>query len=139
VCRLVVHHARATSLGKLALHDLRRSFAKLCRKAGGELEQIQLLLGMSYLYLSTLEPSVVTSSEKVGGIASPPLMEQADVRFLSGLPDQFDSTAVSVVKVRASSQSHLLPCRDAALTLVGTLIKAFKSGVIHAGTLSQGQ
>jgi integrase len=26
-------------------HDLRRSCAKLCRKAGGELEQIQLLLG----------------------------------------------------------------------------------------------
>jgi integrase len=26
-------------------HDLRRTCAKLCRKAGGELEQIQLLLG----------------------------------------------------------------------------------------------
>ena len=29
----------------LTPHDLRRTCAKLCRKAGGELEQIQLLLG----------------------------------------------------------------------------------------------
>ena len=29
----------------LAPHDLRRTCAKLCRAAGGELEQIQLLLG----------------------------------------------------------------------------------------------
>jgi len=30
---------------KLAPHDLRRTCAKLCRTAGGDLEQIQLLLG----------------------------------------------------------------------------------------------
>ncbi len=30
---------------KLAPHDLRRTFAKLCRGAGGDLEQIQILLG----------------------------------------------------------------------------------------------
>jgi integrase len=30
---------------KLQPHDLRRTCAKLCRSAGGELEQIQLLLG----------------------------------------------------------------------------------------------
>ena len=41
---MVVHYARGTSLAKLA-HDLRRTCAKLCRKAGGELEQIQMLLG----------------------------------------------------------------------------------------------
>jgi integrase len=29
----------------LAPHDLRRTCAKLCRAAGGDLEQIQLLLG----------------------------------------------------------------------------------------------
>jgi integrase len=29
----------------LAPHDLRRTAAKLCRKAGGELEQVQFLLG----------------------------------------------------------------------------------------------
>ena len=45
VWRLVVRYARETELGKLAPHDLRRTCAKLCRKAGGELEQIKLLLG----------------------------------------------------------------------------------------------
>ena len=45
VWRLVVRYARETELGKLAPHDLRRTCAKLCRKAGGDLEQIQLLLG----------------------------------------------------------------------------------------------
>ena len=42
---LVVRYAQQTDLGKLAPHDLRRTCAKLCRKAGGDLEQIQLLLG----------------------------------------------------------------------------------------------
>ena len=42
---LVVRYARETELGKLAPHDLRRTCAKLCRKVGGDLEQIQLLLG----------------------------------------------------------------------------------------------
>ena len=36
--------AQAGSPG-IAPHDLRRTCAKLCRAAGGELEQIQLLLG----------------------------------------------------------------------------------------------
>ena len=45
IWRLVVRYARETGLGKLAPHDLRHSCAKLCRRAGGDLEQIQLLLG----------------------------------------------------------------------------------------------
>jgi integrase len=43
IWQVVAHYAQATSLGKLAPHDLRRTCAKLCRKGGGELEQIQLL------------------------------------------------------------------------------------------------
>ena len=45
VWQMVLKYARATALGKLSPHDLRRTCAKLCRKAGGELEQIQMLLG----------------------------------------------------------------------------------------------
>ena len=45
IWHLVVRYARETDLGKLAPHDLRRTCAKLCRRAGGDLEQIQLLLG----------------------------------------------------------------------------------------------
>lgn len=34
-----------TGVSKFAPHDLRRSCARLCRAAGGELEQFQFLLG----------------------------------------------------------------------------------------------
>jgi site-specific recombinase XerD len=47
--KLVWHVVKAFSgrigVSKLAPHDLRRSCARLCRTAGGELEQIQFLLG----------------------------------------------------------------------------------------------
>jgi site-specific recombinase XerD len=42
---VVREFARRASLAKLAPHDLRRTCAKLCHEAGGELEQIQFLLG----------------------------------------------------------------------------------------------
>ena len=41
----VLEYARALGHRKLAPHDLRRTCAKLCRASGGDLEQIQLLLG----------------------------------------------------------------------------------------------
>jgi len=37
--------ASRTGIEKLAPHDLRRTCARLCRLAGGELDQIQFLLG----------------------------------------------------------------------------------------------
>jgi site-specific recombinase XerD len=40
-------YATAAGVAGIAPHDLRRSCAKMCRAAGGELEQIQLLLGHS--------------------------------------------------------------------------------------------
>ena len=42
---VVREHSQTASLSPLAPHDLRRTCAYLCRAAGGELEQIQLLLG----------------------------------------------------------------------------------------------
>ena len=42
----MIKYARQTGLvNKLAPHDMRRTCAKLCRAAGGDLEQIQFLLG----------------------------------------------------------------------------------------------
>ena len=38
-------YAAEVGVPGIAPHDLRRTCAKLCRAAGGELEQIQLLLG----------------------------------------------------------------------------------------------
>jgi len=37
--------ARNVGVAKLAPHDLRRTCARLCHASGGELEQIQFLLG----------------------------------------------------------------------------------------------
>jgi len=45
VWQLLKPYAIAAGVPGIAPHDLRRSCAKMCRAAGGELEQIQLLLG----------------------------------------------------------------------------------------------
>ena len=45
VWHVVKDYAKRLGLNQVAPHDLRRSCAKLCHAAGGELEQIQFLLG----------------------------------------------------------------------------------------------
>jgi integrase len=46
IWHIVMKYARKTGLvDTLAPHDLRRTCAKLCRQSGGDLEQIQFLLG----------------------------------------------------------------------------------------------
>src|SRR6266481_4411528 len=45
VWQLLQPYAAAAGVPGIAPHDLRRTCAKMCRAAGGELEQIQLLLG----------------------------------------------------------------------------------------------
>ncbi|SPE39577.1 Integrase family protein [Candidatus Sulfopaludibacter sp. SbA3] len=45
VWQLLQGYAATAGVPGIAPHDLRRSCAKMCRAAGGELEQIQLLLG----------------------------------------------------------------------------------------------
>ena len=45
VWQMLQAYAEAVGIPGIAPHDLRRTCAKLCRASGGELEQIQLLLG----------------------------------------------------------------------------------------------
>jgi integrase len=45
VWHVVRQYARKAGIEKLAPHDLRRTCARLCHQAGGELDQIQFLLG----------------------------------------------------------------------------------------------
>ena len=45
VWHVVREYAKKAGIDKLAPHDLRRTCARLCYAAGGELEQIQFLLG----------------------------------------------------------------------------------------------
>ena len=42
---IVKKAAEAAGIGKLPPHDLRRTCARLCHLVGGELDQIQFLLG----------------------------------------------------------------------------------------------
>ena len=57
--------------GKLGPHDLRRTCAKLCRGAGGEIEQIQLLLGHASIqtterYLGTKQNLSQAVNDRLG-------------------------------------------------------------------------
>jgi integrase len=45
VWQMLKKYAAEVRIPGIAPHDLRRTCAKLCRAAGGELEQIQMLLG----------------------------------------------------------------------------------------------
>ena len=45
VWQMLRQYAAEVGVPGIAPHDLRRTCAKLCRAAGGELEQIQMLLG----------------------------------------------------------------------------------------------
>lgn len=45
IWHIVKRAAKRAGIERLAPHDLRRSCAKFCHMAGGELEQIQFLLG----------------------------------------------------------------------------------------------
>jgi len=45
VWHVVRLYARKAGVEKLAPHDLRRTCARLCHQAGGELDQIHFLLG----------------------------------------------------------------------------------------------
>jgi integrase len=45
VWHIVKKSARSVGVARLAPHDLRRTCARLCHASGGELEQIQFLLG----------------------------------------------------------------------------------------------
>ncbi len=51
--QVVRHAAGSAGIAKLAPHDLRRSCARLCHLAGGELDQTQFLLG--HVSIQTIE------------------------------------------------------------------------------------
>jgi site-specific recombinase XerD len=63
VWQLLQPYAAAAGVPGIAPHDLRRSCAKMCRAAGGELEQIQLLRGHSSV--QTTERYLVTKQDLV--------------------------------------------------------------------------
>ena len=71
IWHIVMKHARAVGLKKLAPHDLRRTCAKLCRASGGDLEQIQFLLGHASIqtterYLGTRQNLKEAVNDRMG-------------------------------------------------------------------------
>jgi integrase len=70
VWQLLQQYAAAVGVPGIAPHDLRRTCAKMCRAAGGELEQIQLLLGHASVqtterYLGTKQDLVHTPNDGI--------------------------------------------------------------------------
>jgi site-specific recombinase XerD len=68
---VVLRYAKEVGIAKLAPHDLRRTCAKLCRAAGGDLEQIQLLLGHASVqtteqYLGTKQNLMEAVNDRLG-------------------------------------------------------------------------
>jgi integrase len=70
VWQMLGEYAAAVGIPGIAPHDLRRTCAKLCRAAGGELEQIQLLLGHASVqtterYLGTRQDLVHAPNDSI--------------------------------------------------------------------------
>jgi site-specific recombinase XerD len=70
VWQLIKPYADAVGVPGIAPHDLRRTCAKLCRAGGGELEQIQLLLGHASVqtterYLGTRQDLVHAPNDSI--------------------------------------------------------------------------
>ncbi len=68
---IVKQAARRSEIDKLAPHDLRRTCARLCHQAGGELDQIQFLLGHVSIqtterYLGCKQQLRVAVNDKLG-------------------------------------------------------------------------
>jgi site-specific recombinase XerD len=70
VWQMLQQHAASVGVPGIAPHDLRRTCAKMCRAAGGELEQIQLLLGHASVqtterYLGTKQDLVHAPNDSI--------------------------------------------------------------------------
>ncbi len=76
VWHIVKESARSIGMAKLAPHDLRRTCARLCHASGGELEQIQFLLG--HVSVQTTENTLAASS----GFDQPSMIALASSRIL---------------------------------------------------------
>ena len=68
---VVTASAKEIGIEHFGAHDLRRTCAKLCRKAGGDLEQIKFLLGHSSIqtterYLGSGQEITVAVNDSLG-------------------------------------------------------------------------
>jgi integrase-like protein len=83
VWQLIKPYAETAGVPGIAPHDLRRTCAKLCRAGGGELEQIQLLLG--HASVQTTERYLGTRQDLVHGfvMTSCRVFSRKSVRYMN--------------------------------------------------------
>lgn len=68
---VVAQAAKQIGIERFGAHDLRRTCAKLCRRAGGDLEQIKFLLGHSSIqaterYLGSEQEFAMAVNDSLG-------------------------------------------------------------------------
>ena len=95
VWHVVKQYAKKLGFARLAPHDLRRSCAKLCHSAGGELEQIQFLLG--HVSVQTTE-RYLGCKQRIQGAVNDHLGIEPQMRLSDGSA------------MPTNRQSGLLPC-----------------------------
>src|SRR3954468_6058904 len=71
VWSVVEQSSKQIGIERFGAHDLRRTCAKLCRKSGGDLEQIKFLLGHSSIqtterYLGSEQEIVIAVNDNLG-------------------------------------------------------------------------
>jgi integrase len=71
VWSVVEQSAKEIGIERFGAHDLRRTCAKLCRKSGGDLEQIKFLLGHSSIqtterYLGSEQEIAIAVNDNLG-------------------------------------------------------------------------
>jgi integrase len=71
VWSVVQQSAERIGIERFGAHDLRRTCAKLCRKSGGDLEQIKFLLGHSSIqtterYLGSEQEIAIAVNDNIG-------------------------------------------------------------------------
>jgi integrase len=71
VWSVVEQASKQIGIEHFGAHDLRRTCAKLCRKSGGDLEQIKFLLGHSSIqtterYLGSDQEIIVAVNDNLG-------------------------------------------------------------------------
>ena len=71
VWSVVEHSAKQIGIERFGAHDLRRTCAKLCRKGGGDLEQIKFLLGHASIqtterYLGSEQEIAIAVNDNLG-------------------------------------------------------------------------
>ena len=73
VWSVVEQSAKEIGIERFGAHDLRRTCAKLCRKSGGDLEQIKFLLGHSSIqtterYLGSEQEIAIAVNDNIGSV-----------------------------------------------------------------------